>query len=99
MKNNINYSKVCSCCGGGISSQQLSFLKENGEYDSEGNHCGSCYDEIAMNNQLQLMDTIDIVSENLKHLNRFKFKMKTFEEKANVIFSLMDKGIINWKIR
>ena len=98
MRNNINYSKVCSCCGGGISPQQLSFLKENGEYDSEGNYCVSCYNEVAMNNQLELMGTIDEVYNKLNPLNRFKFKMKTFEEKTDIIFRLMNKGIITFKI-
>jgi len=94
----MNYSRNCSCCGGYIAKEQIEFLKSTGEYDSEGNHCDSCYQEIAMNNQLQLMETIDMVAKSLSPLNRFKFVHKSFDAKAADIFRLMEKGYIKWQI-
>lgn len=94
----MNYSRNCTCCGDYISTEQMNKLIKSKEFDSEGNHCASCYDEGVMNNQLQLMDVMTSVEKSLKPLNRIKFSMRSFEERANTIFRLMDKGLINWQI-
>ena len=95
----MSYARNCSCCGDYISIDQIKFLKETGEYDSEGNHCDRCYNEIAMGNQLQLMEIIQKVADSFKNpLNRFKFLHTSFEHKTRMVFKLMDKGIITFQI-
>ncbi len=99
MKYDMTYARSCSCCGDWIDSKHKQFLKDNEEWDSEGNYCTSCYDEINMNNQLQLMDIMSKIQDSMKKpLNRFKFIYSPFEIRSNIIFKLMDKGVITWTI-
>lgn len=96
---NYAYRRVCSCCGEYIDAEQMKFLIETGQANTEGNYCSQCYYDIDRNNYDELQETIAEIDNALSTpIKKFRWRYKPLEEKVAFIFSCMDKGIITWEI-
>ena len=95
----MNLANYCSCCGSGIEAHVKKELKESGQWDSEGNLCGSCIDEQYISHQLQILDVLEDIYAAIKSpIKRFNLRHTSYEYREKVVLNLINKGYISFKI-
>jgi len=93
------YSRNCSCCGEYIDKEQMEFLIETEQVDTEGNYCSQCYYDIDRKNHHELLELANQIESAMSTpIRKFKWQFQPWEEKVNFIFRCIDKKFITFQI-
>jgi len=94
-----HYSRNCSCCGEYISKEQMDFLIETEQADTEGNYCSQCYYDIDRKNHHELLELASQIESAMSTpIRKFKWQFQPWEQKVNFIFKCIDKKLITFQI-